>query len=420
MRATQNIEYVLSKIKNIIVDVKHQIIKDKYYDLPNIQEIYLKSNNKKTAFPIDYYYNINNKNIAKENLNYIKSMVYFLEENIFKINNIITRNDENEIKLNTLKSIENIDIKDNKIVIHMLEINNEYVPFTNVFALCCLILYKLKNQGYNFNLWSLNEKDDNVWYKIKEIVSKNKFMFRIYESQEEINQKFYKKALLTDNKNIGVNYGVFGNIIGNKIISKNISTKNKIKNYIKSNLKNVLAFKCIDNISLIYKIFNQWLKIQRMFSEEIISEIPLYAFDFEYWKTLFESVGSLLPFNIPEKDLILDFQLKTKRNGWYYIRHIIPSKWIGNSEVFLYRGDNHFNLNNLVIKSLINKEYIISDDLINELISINVINISYLMNKYGKDNQKIDKASWVIKNEINKYYSFFENCDNNSNLLGEI
>nr|QWS78911.1 hypothetical protein [Mycoplasma anserisalpingitidis] len=400
MRTTRNIEQVFSKISGFLIDVKYWIIKNNFYDLPNIQEICLKSNCVKTAFPIDYYCSANNKNAANENLYYIKSMVSFLEENIFRINNVITKNDEVKIKLDTLKSIKNIDIEDNKIVIHMLEINNKYIPFANVFALCCLILYKLKNQGYNFNLWSLNEKDNDIWEKIKEIVSKNKFVFRIYESQEEINKKFYKKFLLTDNKNIGVNYGVFSNIIGNKIIAKNISTKNKIINYIQSDLKNVLAFKCVNNIGLIYKIFDQWLKIQRMFSEEIISEMPLYAFDFEYWKTLFESVGSLLPFNIPEKDLIFDFQLKTKRNGGYYIRHIIPSKWIYNKEVFLYRGDNHFNLNNLVIKSLINKECTISDDLIQELISIGVINIPYLISKYGINKQKIDKASWVIKNEI--------------------
>lgn len=427
MRTTQNIEQVFSKISNFLIDVRYWLLRNDFYYLPEIGDIKNESyipnsilskyyswntyfDNKKTKN--EYVQSVNkllNFNLIENNVNILK-ILSFLEYYIFE-KEIFGQNRENEErnKISLWKAIDQISVENEKIIIHMLEIDGKYIPFTNVFALCCYILICLDKQGYKLNYWNINSENKEIWEQICNKIIKNKFVFKIYNSQEEINQKFYKKYLLTDDQNYGVNYGVFANIASNIFKRQNTSSKSRVfreldmtKKYNNFTL-NESIFKYVFNKSKTYEAIKEKFLLSFMFDDETITKLPKYAFKIDYWKSFFEKIGNLLPFNIPEEKLKFNIQLKTSRYESFsgYINLV----WISEKNLIHNKENCKVNLGILVNEKLINENIDITDKTFERLLSIDVINIPKLISKYGIDYKKIRSCSNIIATEIKKFYS---------------
>lgn len=432
MRTTRNIEQVFSKISDFLIDVRYWLINKNFDHLPDIEYIYnekyVPTNIFNKIFPLNIYFeskkskqdyikSVNkllNFNLAEKNnltseinTNLLK-MLSFLQYYIFEEETFI-RNEEikkrNELLLE--KAIDQIGIERENIIVHMLEIKGKYVPFTNVFALCCYILICLDKQGYKLNYWNINSENKEIWEQIYNKITKNKFVFKIYSSQEEINQKFYKKYLLSDNQNYGVNYGVFANITSEAFNRRNISTKSGVfrkldtlKKY-NSFTRYDLLFKYKFNKCKTYNAIKERFLLNFMFDAGTITRIPKYALNISYWKTFFEKIGNSLPFNIPKEDIEFTTKLKPRRYDKFL--GYISLNWISNRKLIYDNSECWLNLGVLIDKKLINENIDITDKIIEQLITIDAVNIPKLTSKYGVDYEKLRNCNNVLKEEINDY-----------------
>lgn len=419
MRTTRNIEQVFSKIKSISTDIRYQLITRNFRQLPNFEEIY------KDYYKENKYVNwktmnkFNNNPYFKEkekmefNLGLKKykkdafifdsaSVVRFLQRYILQLGPYGSY--PNKIKNSFLKAVEEIDICNNEITIHMLEINDEYMPFANTFALCCFILIYLENNVYKFNHWGF---DEEVLKAIYSVVSENKFVFKIYNSQEEINQKFYKKYLKAKQDLYGLGYGGFINIIAQLDIFRNISVKSRLIDRIDYWKEKRVILKLFKSKKSILKALEQHLFLSCIFSNETITKLPEYAFEPEYWKSLFKKIGNLLPFNIPSDHINFFYSRRSnRRDGFDKSAGIRYFK-----DYYLVNRYSNNKLDSLINKNLISSNLDVSEELIKELIDLDAIDVIKLNKEYGLN------EDWVIKcknktliNEIND--SLFKNVNN--------
>lgn len=433
MRTTQNIEQIFSKISNFWIDIKYWLINKNFDHLPDIEYIYnekyVPTNIFNKIFPLNVYFeskkskldytesvnkllnfNLVEKNIITSEINTnLLKMLSFLEYYIFEEETFIWNEEikkRNELLLK--KAIDQIGIEKEKIIVHMLDINDKYVPFTNVFALCCYVLICLDKQGYKLNYWNINSENKEIWEQIYNKITKNKFVFKVYSSQEEINQKFYKKYLLSDDQNYGVNYGVFANIASEAFNRRNISTKSGVfrkldtlKKY-NSFSRYDLLFKYTFNKCRTYNAIKERFLLNFMFDAATITRIPKYALNISYWKTFFEKIGNLLPFNIPKEDIEFTTKLKPRRYENFF--GYISLNWISNRKLIYDNSACWLNLGILIDEKLINENIDITDKIIEKLITIDAINIPKLISKYGVDHNKLSNCNSVIFNEISKYF----------------
>ncbi|AWX70411.1 hypothetical protein DP067_03595 [Mycoplasmopsis anatis] len=430
MKTINNIEEILYKVRDIFVDVRYELLRNKFSELPNIESMFneRKENIKKfgtsniNCYFDDYFKEIGVKNKPIESVNNFidiservkrslpwendsvfvdcYGIINFLNNYIFNVNKLNIKSNDS-IKNNLLNAIKEIGINNNKITIHMLEVNGEYVPFTNVFALCCYLLICLDKQGYKLKLWNMNSENKGVWEQICEKITKNKFVFKIYNSQEEINQKFYKKYLLTDNQEFGINYGCFINIVGNIFNRLNFSTKNAIFKELDWLKKWELIFQCVFNKKLIYSALKQWFILDIMFDSKTITKLPKYAFEYSYWKELLEKIGNALPFDIPKEDLKFNVEFRAK--PFTKLKGFITLDWISDKKIISSDDICGNKIDIIIEEKLINESKMITNVLIEKLIDINFINVINLMKKYELNSNKINENNQLIIRKINDY-----------------
>ncbi|QRI44002.1 hypothetical protein [Mycoplasma phage sp.] len=419
MRTTWNIEQVFSKIKSISTDVRYELGKYNSLELPNFEEIYKNyyKEHKYVSWKVMNKYNYSTyftetdekefdlglKKYKKDAFIFdSESVVRFLQKYILKLG--VYSSYADEVKNSVLKAVDEIDICNNEITIHLLEINDEYMPFANTFALCCFILIFLDNNGYKFKHLGF---DEEVWEEIIKVVSLNKFVFKIYDSQEEVNQKFYKKFFKTKESFYGLGYGGFINIIGELNVFRNISVRSRIIDKIDEWKDKRVILSLFKSKKLILKALKQHLFLSCMFSNETITKLPEYAFELEYWKSLFKKIGDSLPFNIPLDHIDLFYSCTSNRKDGFD-----KSAWIRyfKDDHLIHRHPNN-KLDSLINKKLINSNLDVSEELIKELIDLDAINVIKLNKEYGLNKESAYKCKYkTLINEIND--SLFKNVNN--------
>ncbi|AWX70400.1 hypothetical protein DP067_03530 [Mycoplasmopsis anatis] len=419
MRTTRNIEQVFSKIKSISTDIRYELGKYNCLELPNFEEIYKNyyKEHKYVSWKVMNKYNYNTyftetdkkefdlalKKYKKDTFIFdSESVVRFLQRYILQLGPYDSN--PNKIKNSFLKAVEEIDICNNEITIHMLEINDEYMPFANTFALCCFILIYLDNNGYKFKHLGFDEEVLKILYRV---VFENKFVFKIYNSQEEINQKFYKKFLKIKESFYGLGYGGFINIIGELNVFRNISVRSRIIDKIDEWKDKRVILSLFKSKKLILKALKQHLFLSCMFSNETITKLPEYAFKPEYWKSLFKKIGDSLPFNIPLDHINLFYSCTSNRKDGFD-----KNAWIRyfKDDHLIHRHPNN-KLDALINKNLISSNLDISEELIKELIDLDAINVIKLSKEYGLNKESVSKCKYkTLINEIN--YSLFKNANN--------
>lgn len=427
MRTTRNIEQVFSKIKSINTDIRYLLIKRNFRQLPNFEEIYKDyyKENKYVNWKTMNKFNNNPYFIEKEKTEFnlglkkykkdafvfdLESVVRFLQSYILELGPYGSYS--YEIKNSFLKAVEEINICNNEITIHMLEIDDEYMPFANTFALCCFILIYLENSGYKFKHLGF---DEEVLKNLYRVVSENKFVFKIYNSQEEINQKFYKKYLKTKESFYGLGYGGFINIIAQLDLFRNISVKSRLIDEINYWKEKRVILKLFKSKKLILKALEQHLFLSCMFSNETITKLPEYAFEPEYWKRLFKKIGDSLPFNIPLDHIDLFYSCKSDRRDGFD-----KSAWVRyfKDDHLIHRHPNN-KLDSLINKNLISSNLDVSEELIKELIDLDAIDVIKLDKEYGLNEEWASKCKYkTLINEINdRLFKKINNIEIDSNYV---
>lgn len=444
MRTTRNIKQVFSKISGFLIDVRYWIIKNNFYNLPDIKRgIELLPNSYfEEVYPWNTYFQETNdkkKYIYSENklLNFelnnkysnsffssdtnILKMLSFLDYYVlFEKGYFAYEEKEKRKRQKLLEAINQIGVENDEIVVHILELNEQYVPFTNVFALCCYVLICLDKQGYKLNYLNFNSENKEIWEQIYNKITKNKFVFKIYSSQEEINQKFYKKYLLSDDQNYGVNYGVFANICEKTFNTWNISAKSRLNrelNWWKTNGlfdTNYLLFQCIFNKSEFYRAIKEKFLLGWMFDDKSITKLPKYAFNIDYWKSFFEKIGNLLPFDIPEEDLKLTTIIKGRT--YNYFSGYVELGGIREDTLFFEKEISKLNLWKIVDEKLINEENKITDRIIEKLIEIGFINVPKLISKYSVNYEKLRSCNKIFKEKMSYLLTINDNKIVNSQV----
>lgn len=333
---------------------------------------------------------VNNKSIFEENYQDINNTI-LTDQNNIKSNKIYTKDDIDNI-VKYFKSLNNLELDGNKILIESLKNGNiigegEYglvYGFEHYTKKYCIKIEKNKLLSNNIN--SIKKLNNELIVRSLDIQNKNNIKFSIYEQGDKIkiddkinniiNMIMIKKYLLDLNNNYKDNYILFGDIkIDNMIIIDNVIKLIDIDNYkiISNNDFNdniyttffIPYLTCIfdkttDNNSSDYKKYIYNYKYYDLIS--LLFTIILYVNNIT--NNIIENIMELIMinsmlFNYKSDDIIYKYNNISKQ----YIKYRVYHKYYNKIKYSIYNIDNnitHYKLEliTLHILSLIYLWYI--------------------------------------------------------------